>query len=236
LKSISGFGQIKFPEIRTMNNLDWLWGAIVGAIVGAALTGAGFLFNQFVLRPREERRQVREREEAALKELDFLLTVSKDTFSNQNFKARRLLQLLEENHSQIELVDETGKSLGFDEIFHRAYNGFTQAEKELFDLIRGSTQSALRDANERMLAWIHKNPQFLQKDRVTEPRRQFADCLYRLQSHLSQWSAKYAGWIPENKTRSLVYLRDEKGHGEEFPRDIEVALRNVLYEMHGRDR
>jgi hypothetical protein len=214
-------------------NLDWLWGAIAGTV----LTAAGFLFNRLVLRPREERQQFRKHEEDALRELAFLLSMSKDAFVNQNFKARRLLHLVQQNHPLIVLKDEGGRSLGYDEIFHRAYNDFSQPEKELFDLIRGSTQSSLHDANYKMLAWIHKNPQFLQKDGGSEPRRQFAKYLERLQIHLTQWSDKYAGWILENKTRSLVYLGDEKAHGEEFPHEIDVALQNVLREMDdGRGR
>jgi hypothetical protein len=207
--------------------MDWLWGAIAGALATAAIGGVTFLFNRFVLEPRDrQRRQAIERIRA-LNELDFLLTLSRDAFTSQNFKAQELLRLIRLNHPDVSTRDDHGEPLGYDEIFHRAYPTLNEKERDIFKLIRGTTLSSLKKANDKMFLWTEEHPEFLAASDRTIESKDFADDLANLRAHLDQWSSKFATWM-EDESRSLVYLADEEAHGLGFPTRIEVSLARIL--------
>ncbi len=141
--------------------MDWLWGAIAGAVATGAVGALGFLFNSLVLQPASKRREARQQSILALQDLNSLLAISFDAFRNQNFKAQMLLRFVQKNHPEIATSKPDGTSLGYDEIFHNAYHVFTSDEMELFQLIRGTTLTSLHDTNSKMQNWIESHSQFV---------------------------------------------------------------------------
>jgi hypothetical protein len=202
--------------------MEWLWGALATALLGLV----AFLFKRFVLEPSDRRKEESNKRSRALNDLKFLLTLSGDAFINQNFKAQTLLRSIRDNHKEIPTQSKEGRSLGYDEIFHRAYSVLTKEEMEIFNLIRGTTLYSMRNANEKMFRWIEEHPEFLNNSRDIPESRDFAEDLGLLREHLDEWLSKFASWMKDD-TRSLVYLGDEKKHGPEFPKRIEQSLAAV---------
>jgi hypothetical protein len=136
--------------------------------------------------------------------------------------------LIKHNHPEIRVQNPDGKSLGYDEIFHASHRLLTNDEMELFKLIRGTTMTTLHDTNSKMKSWIEDHSEFVFDQQPNEPRVQLSKKLVELRAHLAAWLDKYAVWIPNDETRALVYLDDEKGHGPPFPENVEAAVDDVL--------
>jgi hypothetical protein len=204
--------------------MDWLWGAIATAGLGAL----GFLTNRYLLEPSAKRREMQQHRISALRELQFLLAVSFDAFQNQIFKAQALLLSIRQNHPEIAVSGPEGNPLGYDEIFHKSYQSFTDDESRLFKLIRGTTMTTLHDANSKMQKWIEDNSEFILGTQPNETRIQLSKMLEKLRTHLNEWLAKYVVWIPNDPTRAIVFLGDEKGDGPPFPTGIETCVSEAL--------
>lgn len=206
-----------------MADLEWLYGALVGAAVSAI----GFGLNKWVIEPQKKRREDAQKWIRSLTELNSLLSISRDTFVNQNAKARRLLTMLERSHADILGKNAEGEPIGFDDVFHRCFDSMNQEERELFSLIRGTTTHTMRETNNRLTEWLKDN----MTDNATFIKKEGRDLegmLDTLRRHLDAWFDKYAVWIPDDQTRSLVYLDDEKRHGPGFPSGIDSLVRSLL--------
>jgi hypothetical protein len=213
-----------------MANYDWLWGAIAGGLATGTIGAIGFSLDRWYFRPRAQLKEATQKRIEALKRLKYLLATSSDVFVNQNYKARSLLMLLKATHAGLETKDERGHDLGFDETFHRAFPNFTPQEIELFNLIRATTTSSLLNVNRLMAEWINTNFEFLQSE-VAPFSKELQNDLADLQTHLQAWLDKYVVWIPDDPSRSLVYLADEKGHGPEFPPNVESSVDKALHAL-----
>jgi hypothetical protein len=161
-----------------------------------------------------------------------LLEVSFEVFRNQNYQAQTLLDSIKKIHPRIPIAGPDGKDLGYDEVFHRSYSVLTQDEMELFVLIRGATMTTMHKFNADMQLWLESHSEFVHDAQPNQTRTQLRDELVKLRTHLNRWLEKFAGWM-EDKTRSLVYMADEKGHGPPFPADIDEAIINVLRTLNG---
>lgn len=208
--------------------MESLYDPLVGAAAAAAFAGLGFLIVRFYFQPRAEKKSRARKRRRSLETLKSLLGVSGDAFSTQNKRARTLVEKVRHNHPDIVTTDETGRSLGFDEIFHRAYSDLQPEEMELFQLIRGTTMTSLYDTNKKMYEWIEGNSEFLAADKTDRVMSDLAEDLIALRSHLRAWLDKYSVWIPDKESRSIVYLADEKKHGTGFPRRLERSLDAAL--------
>ena len=156
-----------------------------------------------------------------------MLEVSFEVFRNQNYQAQTLLNSIKKIHTEIPVAGPDGKHLGYDEVFHRSYSVLTQDEMELFVLIRGATITTMHKFNTDMQFWLEGHSEFVHNAQPDQARAQLRDELIKLRTHLNRWLEKFAGWM-EDKTRSLVYMADEKSHGPEFPKHIDGAISNVL--------
>jgi hypothetical protein len=152
---------------------------------------------------------------ARLKELAALLHESLDAFQSQLSMARRLMAMLAQNHPN-EMPDER---LGYNQTFARLYPFFSDAERDLFFVIRGLTRDAIRRVNDRTSAWLRENDDVL---RLEEPLvgPELAVQLRVLRQHLSEWHALFLATRNDEK-RSLVFLADEFQTGTGFPTGIE---------------
>jgi hypothetical protein len=216
-----------------MGQMDWLWGAIAGAVATAICGALGFLFNIFVLEPRSRLRDAQQHSLEALRELQYLLAISSDAFRNQNFKAQTLLGSIRRNHPEVAIFDSSAKSLGYDEVFHKSYHSLSAEEMPLFLLIRGTTMTTLHDTNSKMQKWIEDHSEFVVGAQPNEARSRLRQDLVLLRTHLGEWLAKYVVWIPGDETRAIVYLADEKGHGPPFPKSVEASLEVALLTLGG---
>ena len=204
------------------------WGAALGAIATGAVGGLGFLVNYLVLQPASNRRDMEQQRIRALRELQSLLAVSFDAFQNQNFKAQTLLRSIMQNHPEIAVLGSDKRPLGYDDIFHNSYQFLTSDETRLFKLIRGTTITTLQDTNSEMKKWIEDNPEFILDAQPNEARIRLREMLAELRTHLNVWLGKYAVWIPNDPTRALVFLGDEKNDGPPFPTGIDTCVADVL--------
>jgi hypothetical protein len=152
---------------------------------------------------------------ARLQELAALLQESGEAFRSQIEMARRLMEMLAKSHPQ-EMPKE---KLGYNRTFARLYPSFSDAERDLFLVIRGLTRDTVRRANDRMSQWLRENDDVLRlEDSFVDAK--LADCLRVLRQHLSEWHALFLATEKDEK-RSLVFLDDEFQTGTGFPRGIE---------------
>jgi hypothetical protein len=152
---------------------------------------------------------------ARLEELATLLQESQDAFRSQVEMARRLIEMLAKNHVD-EMPDDT---IGYNRTFACLYPSFSDAERDLFMVIRGLTRGAVRSANDRMSQWLRENDDVL---RLEDPLvgADLAGHLRVLRQHLAEWHALSLATQDDEK-RSLVFLNDEFQTGTGFPRGIE---------------
>lgn len=147
-------------------------------------------------------------------------------FVSQNDQRGRLYRSVRVNHAA-----QIAGLRGYDEIFYAAYDHMTPRERELFALVRGMTRHAVHQTNSRIRQWIEEHP----VAELLPTRTPAVDELERqirlLELHLAQWFSKYeAVFLPDEK-RALVYLGDEKSHGQAWPRGLEPAVDVVLAEL-----
>ena len=165
---------------------------------------------------------------ARLQELGALLQESGDAFRSQVSMARRLTEMLAANHPE-EMPQD---ALGYNRTFARLYPSFTDAERDLFFVIRGLTRGAVRSANDRISEWLRENADVL---RLEDPLvgAELADRLRVLRQHLSEWHALFLA-TKDDETRSLVFLADEFQTGTGFPRGIEDLVEAAVEQAHAK--
>jgi hypothetical protein len=158
-----------------------------------------------------------------LKRLAGLLQQSASIYVDQNSLVRRLWNELFE---RLGPCIETGS--GYDEDFYAAYDQFTPAERELHSIIRGTTLNSLYTVNEQIAQWASEDFEFKVYFGPDKHLSELSDKLRRLERHLALWQDKYKSVLVNDPKRSLVYLGDEKGHGEPFPRGIEQLVQAAI--------
>jgi hypothetical protein len=190
-----------------------MWETIITLAAGAA----GYFARSGVelIKSRRARRHARV---ARLQELAALLQESGDAFRAQTAMARRLMEMVAKYHPA-EMPEDT---LGYNRTFARLYPSFTDAERDLFLVIRGLTRDTVRRANDRTSAWLRENDDVL---RLEDPfvGADLAARLRVLRQHLSEWHALFLATQDDEK-RSLVFLNDEFQTGTGFPRGIEDEI------------
>jgi hypothetical protein len=159
---------------------------------------------------------------ARLLELAALLQESGDAFRSQTSMARRLMDMLARNHPQ-EMPED---ALGYNQTFARLYPSFTDAERDLFLVIRGLTRGAVRRANDRMSEWLRENDDVLRME-DSLVGADLAGRLRVLRQHLSEWHALFLATENDEK-RSLVFLADEFKTGTGFPTGIEDLVEEAV--------
>jgi hypothetical protein len=198
--------------------------SIVVAILAALFAALGYVGKLVVdvARAAIERRAARR---AKLVEIDSLLRASRAVFVVQNELAIRL----EESLSQSQPDTVVPEGAGYEETFVAGYAEATPAERELHGLIRSMTETAMRELNEKMLAWLAADTHYKGQRYREGPAGVLAGKLAELEAHLHMWQAKRAYWM-EDPRHALVYLADEEKHGVGFPRGLDEAVREMLGE------
>jgi hypothetical protein len=203
----------------------------------SALTGVlGVLGKSFwdaVVRKRAEKKAASEKEElraqeavSQLEQLQALLDESWSVFVSQNNQRNRLASLLVRRYGR-----DVPLKLGYDEAFSRMYDRMECEERELFQIIRGLTMHSMYRVNERLRQWTDNKTARQLAGNSTPAIVELDNQLVRLKAHLSDWFAKYNSFFVGDERRSLVYLGDEKHHGNEFPPGLTPALKKALEEM-----
>ena len=147
-------------------------------------------------------------------------------FVSQNDQRGRLYHSVRANHAA-----QIAGLRGYDDIFYAAYDHMTPPERELFALIRGMTRHAVHQTNTRIRQWIEEHPVAELLPTRTPALDELERQIRLLELHLAQWFSKYeAVFLPDEK-RALVYLGDEKSHGQAWPRGLEPAVDVVLAEL-----
>jgi hypothetical protein len=190
-------------------------------VIGVLLAIAGY-FGKTLHNWLKTKKEAKRNAKSEMEKLAALLKESGTLFTDQNYKARRLMRRLE-----IRLGNEVPAHLGFDETFYRLFSRFEPEERELHGLIRSTTMNSLRRVNSLMGEWLDRNLDFRRSDKSSPDREELAIELEELRLHLNQWQDKYAAHM-EDQRRCLVYLDDEKKHGAGFPKNLEPVLRRVL--------
>jgi hypothetical protein len=208
--------------MQTASIPDWVGETVLGAIFATLGFLLKMLLDYFKARRQEQRGLT-----ARLEELSAPLNESRTLFFDQNFKARRLLQLLQER-----LPGQVSDVLGFDELFFRLYANFTNEEREIHALIRATTMNSMYRVNTRMHTWLVQNASLRQTQQSDAKISALAKQLDLLQAHLNLWDDKYNATVAKDERRCLVYLADEKGHGLRFPQELEPLLADVLHSRH----
>jgi len=205
----------------------WVLTTFVGLLCGAV----GFVAKDQYASWRSAQDEIRSRqadELSALVKLSSLLEESYSLFQDQNYKARRLHQMLRENHPGEFGERCAGKACGFDEAFSLMADLFANEEAELQKLIRSTTMNSQRRVNAEMMEWLKADASFTPLEQRTPPRQQLAKQLDTLKLHLNLWFDKYQAWIPNDAKRSLVYLADERRDGVGFPAGIKDTVGEVI--------
>ena len=192
--------------------------AAIITLMGGVLGYAGKSFLDF----RRKRRLATRSTVAKLLQLFALLEEGRSIFLDQNFKVRRLMQLLRER-----LPKSQFSHAGFDETFFRLYPELTDEEREVHSLIRSTTLNSMRRVNLVLRRWLDRNTEITRRDQSDPDRAALAEQLMTLRLHLIQWHDKFEASMNDER-HSLVYLADEKKQGQGFPKDLEGALARVL--------
>jgi len=192
-------------------------GEIAGFLLGVLGTTVG-LFLKRLFDKRAASEVVEHQHCDQLRGLQVMLRDSGSLFRDQNFKARQLMRLLQER------LPGRIEQDGFEANFRRLHEEFTEEERELFDLIRGTTTTTLHSANSRVRSWLSDNAWA----RSSGVSAGLASELDRLQSHLDGWLAKYEVTVSQNPLVSLVYMADEKAQGVGFPKNLESVLDSYI--------
>jgi len=208
-----------------MNILNSFPEYLTTAIVAAIFATLGF-FARKVYDRFEELRAKKNNTFKKLEKLRELLEESKSIFDNQDYLVRRLSSLL-----KTEFGNEYVGGNGYDETFFRMYPMMTDEQLELFALIRGCTMNSMRRINEELLHWVRENSKIELGKRKSSEINNLNAQLIQLKKHLNLWFDKYEAILKVNHKRSLIYLADEKGHGESFPLELQNSLNSIFAEL-----
>lgn len=202
---------------------EWLGAALIAAVFGLL----GF-FGRKLLDILEERRKRKRKAIQQLEKLERTLDEAKSVFENQNYLARRLMLLL-----QSQYADQIPAEVGYDETFYQLYDFMEDEQRELFDLIRGTTINSMHRLNEELSRWASKNSARQLAGKSSPEVDQLDTQLDQLRKHLNGWFDKYEAVFKTSERRSLVYMADEKQHGLGFPGGLGQALNALLVKLRG---
>ncbi len=159
-----------------------------------------------------------------LKELAHLLKVSEVTYLTQTGQRNRLFGMLYRNH-------ELPEYKGFNNLFYQLYDDMTKEEKELFLIIRGTTERSIFQYNEKLQNWLENNPLYQFLPESTPLVAKLEEDLLQLKIHFNSWFPKYYHVFLNDKKESLVYLDDEYRQGTGFPKTLQQSVGNVISEL-----
>ena len=196
----------------------WLGEGILAAVAAAVGFIGKTLYDHW-----RERQSKKGNTLAELRVLHGLLDESFSVFKSQNYMARRLLKMVEQNHADL----VAGKR-GFDDKFCAAFPALTPEEAELHAIIRSTSMNSMHRVNSSLKAWLDKNPNIVHDLQKHPQLDVFQTSLGELELHLNLWFDKFNAMIPNDPKRALVYLADEKKQGIEFPKKLTPALKEIL--------
>ena len=204
--------------------IEWkdLFGGAGGAAIAAIAAAFGYVAKLIVEWWSDARAAARSRR-ASLVTLQSLLRATKTSFDIQIEQAQRLQRLLEANHPELSRPED-----GYERLFARCFEHFTPEERELHNIVRGITVSALKPTNEAVQNWLKADTYFKGQTEKSGPYRELATKLADLEAHLLLWMAKFDVWIPAHPEHALVFLADEENHGIGFPGGMDAAVQTAL--------
>lgn len=208
-----------------MNILSTLPQWLAVAIIAAVFATLGF-FGRKLFDKIEERRSKKANAIKQLDKLKRLLNESRSVFKNQNYLAKRLISLLQSEHG-----NQTPTQIGYDETFCQMYDCMNGEQRELFNLIRGTTLNSMRRLNGELLQWASENTARQLVGRSSPNVESLDSQLNLLRRHLNEWFDKYESVFKTSARRSLVYLADEKKHGHRFPSELADTVDSLLVEL-----
>jgi hypothetical protein len=166
----------------------------------------------------------RERAIDKLKELKTLLDESWATFVTQGQQRNRLSDMLLSNHP-------IPSHKGYNDLFYQLHDDMNQEEKELFQIIRGTTMGSVYRVNEKLRKWADDNPVYRLLPKSTPSRDRLEEELLQLKVHFGSWFSKYELVFLKDERQSLVYLADERRQGIGFPKQLGSVVDQTISEL-----
>ena len=160
---------------------------------------------------------------AELRRFKALLDEGRQTFLRHNAQRGRLWRMVHENHA-----GAIPPNKGYDDLFYKIYDQFTEEEMELFRIIRGNTRVGTRRINERIRDWAENHDARMMFPDGSPEVDNLENQLMELRVHLAEWFAKYEETFLPDPKRALVYLGDEKRQGTRWPQKLDGAILAVL--------
>jgi hypothetical protein len=195
-------------------------GAILVSLAGAVIAALGYVATQTV-GWWSEWNSARRQRLARLVQLRSLLTAGRVAYKTQNDLAKKFSKLVE--------ARGLGPFNSYDQTLVEAHKaGLQPQEADLHLLVRGITMNAMRDVNTSLLSWVENETYFRVPRTDDTVWTELAGELDDLHVHLLLWLSKYEIWIPDDKSRALVYLDDEERHGRPFPRTIDARVGQLI--------
>lgn len=160
---------------------------------------------------------------AELRRFKALLDEGRQTYLRHNAQRGRLWRMIHENHA-----GEIPPNKGYDDLFYKMYDRFTEEEMELFRIVRGNTRVGTHRINTRIRDWAESHDARAMFPGGAPEVEELENQLMELRVHLAEWFAKYEETFLPDPRRSLVYLGDEKRQGTRWPAGLDGAVDAVL--------
>ena len=162
-----------------------------------------------------------------LERFQAILLQSKNVHKQQSLKRNEFSEYLQEVYAnEPDIKEENYK--GYNDLFRKLHNLYSEKELEKFTLIRTFTKENMRRENQRILDWLNEG-HLIKLRSIANPKIEiFLDLTQKLRDHLNDWFVIFQGLFMNDITFSLVYSADEFALGEVFPHDIDNELEKVI--------
>ncbi|MBW8014838.1 MAG: hypothetical protein FVQ82_01505 [Planctomycetes bacterium] len=200
---------------------DWF-----GRYALATLAAVGGFLGKTIVDLVRSARGKKQHYHAELVQLQNLLNESWEIFATQNRLAQRLLGRLRNRN-----LGDTDGMIGYEKIFSKAFDSFTEEEKDLHEVIRGITKTSMFRVNQQMKEWCKRN-NALKAGRLSISNiDDVSTKIKQMEHHLDLWLSKYHVWIEGHENHALVYMDDEHKHGIGFPKGINEIIDLAIEEL-----
>ena len=120
---------------------------------------------------------------------------------------------------------------GFNNLFYKLCDDMTKEEKDLFLIIRGTTERSIFQYNEKLQSWLENNSLYQFLPESTPLVAKLEEDILQLKIHFNSWFPKYYNVFLNDRKESLVYLDDEYRLGIGFPKTLQQSVNDVIGEL-----
>lgn len=181
------------------------------------------IFTDFFTVMKKERKELIHN----LERFQAILLQSKNVHIQQGLKRNEFSEYLQETYANEPVIKERYYK-GYNDLFRKLHNLYSEKELEKFKLIRTFTKENMRRENQRIMDWLNEG-HLIKLRSIANPKIElFLDLTQKLRDHLNDWFVIFQGLFMNDITYSLVYCADEFELGEVFPHDIDKELERVI--------